>query len=367
MNLKFLGIGSAFQTGLYNNCAYFIEEDQLFLIDFGETAFEQLKEQESFSDIKNIYVVFTHTHSDHIAGLGQLVDYCDTTLNKKLNIVVPMKDEDALKEDIGTLLDIFSISEDKCRFLTSSDIEGKFESFQSMKFLNTKHSPELEGKCYSLMFETPDGKVLYTSDSIDTKYIEELVHTEFSGIYADVTLSIPEVHLDFNVLKQLVPEKLRDRVYCMHFDHPNTIEEARKNGFQIANTTAKDLSILPEEFEYEKVGDKLILSNCGELTFMHLKNKNILDDVKEVYLPLEDTNHSSVASLGSLLTYCYFVLQNPLYICTEKEEVKEHMKSLIKLYGTPDKSVEFKGRLSSNIFTTAQTGKKEKRKYVGEK
>ena len=117
---------------------------------------------------------------------------------------------------------------------------------------------------------------------------------------------------------------------------------------------------MSEEFEYEKVGDKLILSNCGELTFMHLKNKNILDDVKEVYLPLEDTNHSSVSSLGSLLTYCYFVLQNPLYICTEKEEVKEHMKSLIKLYGTPDKSVEFKGRLSSNIFTTAQTGKKKK-------
>ena len=263
MNLKFLGIGSAFQTSLYNNCAYFIEDNELFLIDCGETAFEQLKAQEFFSNVKDIYVVFTHTHSDHIAGLGQLVDYCDNNLNRKLNIIMPGKEEDTLKEDIDTLLDIFSISGDKCRFLTSSDIEGKFKRFQSMKFLNTKHSPELEGKCYSLMFETPDGKVLYTSDSIDTKYIEELVHTEFSEIYADVTLSIPAVHLDFNVLKQLVPEKLRDRVYCMHFDHPNTIEEARKNGFQIANTTAKDLSILPEEFEYEKVEDKLILSNCG--------------------------------------------------------------------------------------------------------
>ncbi len=367
MNLNFLGIGSAFQTSLYNNCAYFIEDNELFLIDCGETAFEQLKKQEFFSNVKDIYVVFTHTHSDHIAGLGQLVDYCDNNLNRKLNIIIPEKGEDTLKEDIGTLLDIFSISEDKCRFLTSSDIEGKFESFQSVKFLNTKHSPELEGKCYSLMFETPDGKVLYTSDSIDTKYIEELVHTEFSGIYADVTLSIPEVHLDFNVLKQLVPEKLRDRVYCMHFDHPNTIEEARKNGFQIANTTAKDISILPREFDYEKVEDKLILSNCGELTFMHLKNQNILDGVKEIYLPLEDTKHSSVASLGSLLTYCYFVLQNPLYICTEQEEVKEHMNSLIKLYGTPKESIEFKSGLPSNIFTPEQTGKKEKRKHVGEK
>ncbi|HIR48409.1 MAG TPA: MBL fold metallo-hydrolase [Candidatus Faecimonas gallistercoris] len=360
MNLKFLGIGSAFQTSLYNNCAYFIEDNQLFLIDCGETAFEQLQEQESFSDIKDIYVVFTHTHSDHIAGLGQLVDYCDNNLNKKLNIVVPSKEEDTLKEDVETLLDIFTISEDKCNFLSSDDIKGKFKTFQSMEFLKTKHSPELEGKCYSLMFETPEGKVLYTSDSIDTKYIEELINSSFSKIYADVTLSIPVVHLDFNVLKEIVPEKMRDKVYCMHFDQPSTIEEARKNGFQIADTTAKDISILPREFEYEKLEDKLILSNCGELTFMHLKNQNILDSVKEIYLPLADTNHSSVASLGSLLTYCYFVLQNPLYICTEKEEVKEHMKSLIKLYGTPESSVEFKNNLPSEIFIQEQAEIKEK-------
>ena len=94
MNLKFLGIGSAFQTSLYNNCAYFIEDNQLFLIDCGETAFEQLKEQEDFSAIKEIYVVFTHTHSDHIASLGQLVEHCENALNKKLNIIVPQGKED---------------------------------------------------------------------------------------------------------------------------------------------------------------------------------------------------------------------------------------------------------------------------------
>ena len=204
MNLKFLGIGSAFQTSLYNNCAYFIEDNQLFLIDCGETAFEQLKEQEDFSAIKEIYVVFTHTHSDHIAGLGQLVEHCENALNKKLNIIVPQGKEDTLKEDIKTLLDIFSIPKEKCNFLSRDDITNKFKTFQTMEFLKTKHSPELEGKCYSLMFETSEGKVLYTSDSMDTKYIEELINSDFSKIYTDVTLSIPEVHLDFNVLKEIV-------------------------------------------------------------------------------------------------------------------------------------------------------------------
>lgn len=362
MNLKFLGIGSAFQTSLYNNCAYFIEDNQLFLIDCGETAFEQLKEQEDFSAIKEIYVVFTHTHSDHIASLGQLVEHCENALNKKLNIIVPQGKEDTLKEDIKTLLDIFSVPKEKCNFLSRDDITNKFKTFQTMEFLKTKHSPELEGKCYSLMFETSEGKVLYTSDSMDTKYIEELINSDFSKIYTDVTLSIPEVHLDFNVLKEIVPEKMRNKVYCMHFDHPNTIEEARKNGFQIANTTAKDISVLPREFEYVKVEDKLILSNCGELAFMHLKNQNILDGIKEIYLPLEDTNHSSVASLGSLLTYCYFVLQNPLYITTENKEVKDHMKSLIRLYGIPKSSVEFKNNLPSEVFIQKLVKEKEKRK-----
>ena len=95
---------------------------------------------------------------------------------------------------------------------------------------------------------------------------------------------------------------------------------------------------------------------------MHLKNQNILDGIKEIYLPLEDTNHSSVASLGSLLTYCYFVLQNPLYICTEQEEVKDHMKSLIRLYGIPKSSVEFKNNLPSEVFTQKLVKEKEKRK-----
>ena len=66
--------------------------------------------------------MFTHTHSDHIAGLGQLVDYCEQNLAKKLNIIVPTGKEDILKEDIVTLLDIFEIPLEKCNFLSAGDV-----------------------------------------------------------------------------------------------------------------------------------------------------------------------------------------------------------------------------------------------------
>lgn len=74
MNLKFLGIGSAFQTSLYNNCAYFIEDNQLFLIDCGETAFEQLKEQEdsSFSIWYSMLILLFFFHSDPHFGMTAL-------------------------------------------------------------------------------------------------------------------------------------------------------------------------------------------------------------------------------------------------------------------------------------------------------
>lgn len=359
MNLKFLGIGSAFQSSLYNNCAYVKEEDKLFLIDCGETGFEQLKRQADFSEVSDIYVVFTHTHSDHIAGLGQLVDYCEQNLGKKLNIIVPTGKEDTLKEDIVTLLDIFEIPLDKCNFLSTGEVNGQFKAFQTVEFLPTFHAPELEGKCYSLIFNTEMGKVLYTSDSVDTKYIQELVNTDFASIYADVTLSTT-VHLSLNTLKEIVPEHLRNKVYCMHFDHPNTIEKAREEHFQIAPSIATDLSLLPKEFEYENLGDKLVLSDCGELTFMHLQRQNLLNGVKKIYLPLKNTHHEAVSSLGSLLTYSYFVLHNPLYICTEDDRVIEHMKELIKLYGTPQDSIEFRNHFPVEFSTREIEKSKQK-------
>lgn len=342
LDLKFLGIGSAFQTHLYNNTAYFQEGDTLFLLDCGETAFEQLKRQSFFRDINKIYVAFTHTHSDHIGGLGQLVEYCNEKLNSKLNIIVPNTESDSLFTDIVDLLNIFSINKAKCNFLLPDNLENTYESFSKINFLPTEHAPELKDKCYSLLFETPTGKVLFTSDTIDTKYIEELVDTnDYSKIYVDSTISLPHVHLDLNILNEIVPDEQKEKIYCMHFDSMSCITEATKSGFNIAPSVAKDLSMEEPTFKYLKLDDKLILNNCGELTFMHLHQKEILNGINEIYLPLESTSNEQVASLGSLLTYCYFVLKKPLYILTDISEVKENMTRLVELYGTPPESISF--------------------------
>lgn len=338
MELKFLGIGSAFQTKLYNTSAFFVEGDVLFLIDCGETTFEQLKSQSFFEDIKEIYVAFTHTHSDHIAGIAKLIDYCNDLLNEPLNIVVPTNS--GLIKDIFALLDIFFISNDKCCFIPPNYLTSHFETFEKLDFLPTFHAPQLAQKCYSLLFDTKDGKVLYSGDSTDTKYIKELVKSGFDKMYIDVTSSIPIAHLDINVLAANVPSNLRNKVYCMHFDSQDCLNKAKYLGFNIANSIATKLSNIPLTFSYAKFDNTtLVLNNCNELAFYNLQQYNLLDGIDTIILMIQDTKASSVASLGSLLTYSHFVLKKPLYICNKN--IAFNMLRLAKIYGVSETSLVF--------------------------
>ena len=73
MELKFLGKGAAFYPVLGNTSAYFIYDKNLFLIDCGESVFKKVYEKDLFSEIDNLYVFITHTHSDHIGSLSSLI------------------------------------------------------------------------------------------------------------------------------------------------------------------------------------------------------------------------------------------------------------------------------------------------------
>ena len=65
MELKFLGRGAAFNPKEGNNSAYFIENNQLFLIDCGESIFERLFENGLLKSVESINLMITHTHYDH--------------------------------------------------------------------------------------------------------------------------------------------------------------------------------------------------------------------------------------------------------------------------------------------------------------
>ena len=93
MELKFLGRGSAFNVKEGNTSAYFIEEDQLFLIDCGEDVFAKLKQKSLLGGVRVVNLMITHTHSDHIGSLGSLVLYLYTVLHRPLKIILPDNEE----------------------------------------------------------------------------------------------------------------------------------------------------------------------------------------------------------------------------------------------------------------------------------
>lgn len=345
MDLQFLGIGSAFETGLCNTSAFFVEKEKLFLIDCGETTMTQLNKLHLLNYVREVYVAITHTHSDHIAGIGNLVNCCNTLLGNKLNIVVPAIDKFNLHENITELLNIFYIPADCYTFIDESDMYNKFNTFNSISFIPTEHAPELKGNCFSILFDTPNGIVFYSGDSSNISNLQKVLKCNFDKIYVDVTLTIKNVHLDLNLLESIVPIEKRYKVFCMHFDSINCMKYAKKIGFNIANSISSDISKLPLSFKYTFGNERsLILSNCGELAFMQLMQNelyNILHNANKVCLNLKNTKYENIASLGSLVSYLYFVLKKPLYICINNFYTEYNVLRLLKIYGTPKDSIIF--------------------------
>ena len=87
--LKFVGCGAALYPKLYNSNAYFEIDQDLFLLDCGETAFRQHYIAGHFAGKKSVTVIITHMHTDHIGSLGTLIVYCYNVLGIRTKVIYP--------------------------------------------------------------------------------------------------------------------------------------------------------------------------------------------------------------------------------------------------------------------------------------
>ena len=87
MNLNFIGIGGAFNSELGCNCAYIEENNKILFIDLGLDSFEKIVKYNLVNKNKEVYVLLTHLHGDHVGGLPTFIQYCDAYFKIKVKII----------------------------------------------------------------------------------------------------------------------------------------------------------------------------------------------------------------------------------------------------------------------------------------
>ena len=214
--LTFLGRGSAFTDE--HNSAFFVENDELVLIDCAMSSFEKLNDM-NMTLFKHIYVLVTHTHGDHVSGLGMLIDLMEFSVKTPITIVAPSKE---VENDIRYLLRNIEGCADSWYGLTNAS-EFKKEWFGCA--IPTSHTEQLEGKCFGYYLTVGGNKVVYTGDTHTLepyeKYFEEgtYAYIEISAYRSPVHLYCVDMH---DKIAELTAKGVH--VYLMHMDDEKRIE-----------------------------------------------------------------------------------------------------------------------------------------------
>lgn len=210
--LKFLGRGAAFSDE--HNSAFFIEDNELVLIDCPATSYQKVKKM-NWEQYDNIYILITHTHGDHSGGVGTMLQYVwfISYMKKKVTVVAP---SEAVKEDLLLLLmRVEGCEKEWFNIVTADELDKKW----LVSAILTSHVEPLEGKCFGYHLKVNGTNVIYTGDTATLEPFIPLLK-KGSHLYTEAAYYKSNVHI---YLKDSLPEflKLAEKgviVYLMHLD-----------------------------------------------------------------------------------------------------------------------------------------------------
>ena len=226
--LKFLGVGSCFNTEVGNTSAYYINDDKLTLFDCGEMVFDKVKRLKLLKNIKTVDIFITHLHSDHVGSLPSLIFYLHFIKGIKPTIWFP-------NEDIVKWLELGNVPEELYDYMTA------FDNKKYLYVVKQKHT--IVKSAFGYVIKLSDKWIYYSGDTAcfnlnlkrapDGFYWPDKDIT-ISQIYHDVTRYMNDAHINVHPLIKVFPEAVRKYVTLMHFDDEETIQLARKYGFKVA-------------------------------------------------------------------------------------------------------------------------------------
>jgi len=233
--LKFIGSGSAFNTKLGNNSAYYKEGSQMLLIDCGSNIFSRIKENNLLQGIDHIHVLITHTHADHIGSLADLILYMYYSHGEfaKSKITVYSPFDTGFSEVIKLNGCVNGLHHNEVSIGGSAIFE--IDDNWAFTFNRNEHVEELYS--YGLELKLNDTLLWYSGDSSEIEYelLSLITSGQYDKVYIDTCKADYEgnVHLSLNKLTDLISRDIRNKVWCMHLDEGFNREEAETLGFNV--------------------------------------------------------------------------------------------------------------------------------------
>ena len=229
-SLTFLGRGSGYNSEETNTSAYIKENETLLLIDCGETIFKKVLEKNLMDGVKQVHILITHMHSDHIGSLGGFVGFC--SWKYKIKSKVYFKEKDKIK----LFLELLGLRKNEA-FEVLDPNNKRIEDLRlNINCKLTKHVRVLNAYSYNLKFDIGND-VFYSGDTYETNINIVEYLNDGNIVYHDACVddSKDNVHTSLRRLSELVPKEYRNQVYCIHIDGENFIEEAQKQGFNVVD------------------------------------------------------------------------------------------------------------------------------------
>lgn len=215
--LKFLGRGSAFTDE--HNSACFVSNDELVIMDCSMTTFKTLNEL-NMTLYERVYVLVTHTHGDHVSGIGMLIDLLHFSVKTPITIVAPSPEVEA---DLFYLLSRIEGCRSDWYDLVSADELDK--EWMICPILTT-HTEELAGKCFGYCLEINGNRVVFTGDTNTLLPFEKYLGRG-AYLYTEMSAYKSPVHLYCADMKDKI-KTLCDsgvHVYLMHLDDEKRIAQ----------------------------------------------------------------------------------------------------------------------------------------------
>lgn len=218
MTLNFLGRDSGFGDE-HTSAFFYTESNDIVVIDCPTSTFQKLRKAD-LTKHEQIYVPITHTHGDHIGGLGLFVQHVFFNLHKTVTIVAPSKQ---VASDIQTVLTIEGNETEWYQIITADMLVDK-NWFVSCVL--TEHAPQLKGKCFGYVLIVSGRVVIYTGDTSTLKPFEPFYQL-CNEIYVDTSVHYGMIHLKLeDALEDFIRLSQRGtEVFLMHLDDAEGAKE----------------------------------------------------------------------------------------------------------------------------------------------